>query len=363
MAEQIPVINLAAYHSGPQSLEAHHVIRAIHTAASTWGFFLITGTEVSPQIQSSLLSISQAFFHLPPEAKSAIDVRNGGVAWRGYMPLGGEHTHGHVDWKEGLYVGPEHADDHPLVGLPLHGKNQFPDKELPDMRHTVLEYINEVTKLGKTLTDMFSLGLGLGEDELRRRLLEPEPVVLFRCFKYAPIENNAIGERKASDEDGFGIGEHTDFGYLTILKVDSPGLQVLSPSDKWVDVPIVENSFVVNVGDMFDQLTQGRYRSRPHRVRRPMLGSPSRLSFPLFFDFAWNAEMKRLSLENLPPLSEEENQLAKRRWAATTFREVSGTWSQYLARKVQKIFPDLVLPDFEPNAAPSTRFTRVVKSD
>jgi isopenicillin N synthase-like dioxygenase len=206
-AERVPIVDIAAYYSGPHSSEGHRAIQAIHTAASTWGFFLITGTEVSPQIQSSLLSTSQDFFDLPSEAKVALDVRNGGVAWRGYMPLGGEHTHGSLDWKEGFYVGPEHADDHPLVGLPLHGKNQFPDKELPDMRHTVLDYINEVTRLGYTLTDMFSLGLGLGEGELRRRLLEPEPVVLFRCFKYAPIEKNDA--QLGGDEGNFGIGEHT----------------------------------------------------------------------------------------------------------------------------------------------------------
>ncbi|KAF1992959.1 Clavaminate synthase-like protein [Amniculicola lignicola CBS 123094] len=310
MAEQIPF-----------------AIQAIHSAASTWGFFLLTGTEVSPSIQTSLLSTSQAFFDLPLEVKASLNIRNRG------------HTHGHVDWKEGLYVGPEHSKDHPLVSLPLHSKSQFPDQVLPSMRHEVLEYIGEVTKLGKTLTDVFSLGLGLREDELRGCLLEPEPV---------------------DSKEGFGIGEHTDFGYLTILKVDSPGLQILSPSNQWVDVPLVKNSFVVN-SDMFDQLTHGHYQSRPHRVRQPTPGSPPRFSFPLFFDFAWNAEIKRLPMDHLPPLSNEEKQLAKLRWAATTFREVQGSWSQYLARKVQRVFPNLGLPDFEPNAAPSTRFTRVVE--
>ncbi len=115
------------------------------------------------------------------------------------------------------------------------------------------------------------------------------------------------------------------------------------------------------VGDMFDQLTHGRYRSRPHRVRRPALGTAPRYSFHLFFDFAWDAEMKPLPLGHLPPQSNEEKKLARKRWADTTFREVKGKWSQYLARKVQKVFPDLGLPDFEPNAAPSTRFTRVVE--
>jgi hypothetical protein len=70
--------------------------------------------------------------------------------------------------------------------------------------------------------------------------------------------------------------------------------------------------------------------------------------------------MQRLPLSHLPPLTDAEKALASQRWAATTFREVKGTWSQYLARKVQRVFPDLGLPDFEPNAAASSRFTRVV---
>lgn len=71
--------------------------------------------------------------------------------------------------------------------------------------------------------------------------------------------------------------------------------------------------------------------------------------------------MQQLPLVHLSPLSDKDKDLANQRWAATTFREVRGTWSQYLARKVQKVFPDLDLPDFEPNAAPSTRFTRAVE--
>ncbi|EXV00376.1 isopenicillin N synthase-like protein [Metarhizium robertsii] len=354
MTEQVPIIDLTAYYN--DGLPAQEAIRAIHDAASTWGFFLITKTRVSPQVQSSLVSMSRTFFDLPLESKMALDVHSGGVAWRGYMPLGGEHTHGRLDWKEGLYVGPEHADDHPLAGLPLHGRNQFPDFDLPEMRPTVLKYVDQVTELGKTLTDMFSLALGLGRAELRQTLLEPEPVVLFRCFKYQAVEGQLFQDKIQS----FGIGEHTDFGFLTILKVDSPGLQILSPSDKWVDVPVLEDCFIVNIGDMFDQLTHGRYRSRPHRVCRPGPGNAPRFSFPLFFDFAWNAKMVRLPLHHLTPLSEEEIVSAKQRWAGTTFRSVQGLWSQYLARKMQKVFPDLNMEDFEPNAAPSTRFTRVV---
>lgn len=162
MAEQVPVIDLAAYYTaGPSSPEARCAIEAIHAAASTWGFFLLTGTVVSPQIQSSLLAASRDFFGLPLEEKMALDVSSGGVAWRGYMPLGGEHTRARVDWKEGLYVGPEHADNHPLAGLPLHGKNQFPDQILPNMRHVVLDYLGQVTELGKNTDGRVLARLGI----------------------------------------------------------------------------------------------------------------------------------------------------------------------------------------------------------
>lgn len=204
MAEQVPVVGLSTYlPEAPTSPESQRVAQLVHEAASSWGFFVVTGTPVRPDTQSSLVSAARAFFDLPEETKMALDVRAGGPAWRGYMPLGGEHTHGRLDWKEGLYVGLEHPGDHPLSGLPLHGKNQFPDAALPEMRGAVLDYVDQATELGKTLTDVFSLALGLDQGELRRRLLEPEPVVLFRCFRYAPAEDAKSGE------EGYGIGEHT----------------------------------------------------------------------------------------------------------------------------------------------------------
>ncbi|KAJ9651560.1 hypothetical protein H2198_009176 [Neophaeococcomyces mojaviensis] len=70
--------------------------------------------------------------------------------------------------------------------------------------------------------------------------------------------------------------------------------------------------------------------------------------------------MERLPLDHLPPLSEAETAQARLRWANTTFRKIDGTWSQYLVHKVQRVFPDLKLPDFAHNGAASTRFTCVV---
>jgi isopenicillin N synthase-like dioxygenase len=154
------------------------------------------------------------------------------------MPWGGEGTKGNTDQKEGFYGGPEltFTDEHPLKGMPTYGKNQFPDEHVPEMRTLVLEYIRKITELGLVISDAMSVGMGLEKGELRRRFLDPEPIQLFRAFKYSAREG----------VDSCGIGEHSDFGFLTILSQGSNGLQVFSPSNEWVEVPAIPDSYVVN---------------------------------------------------------------------------------------------------------------------
>ncbi|GBE87209.1 hypothetical protein SCP_1004560 [Sparassis crispa] len=265
------------------------------------------------------------------------------------MPLGGEGTHGRVDRKEGMYFGPEHPDDHRHTGMPLHGKNQFPDATIPAMRPTILQYIDEIVALGTLVCAAMSISLGLDAHCIRDNYLLPEPVALFRAFKYSP--------RSESQTNGevWGIGEHSDFGLLTLLNHNSPGLQILSPKNEWVDVPVLDNAIVCNAGDMLDMITGGRFKSTRHRVVPPPAGT-YRISFPFFFDFSWTANMVYLPLDHMGPLSELQEAEAKQRWASGTFKSVSGQWWQYLAKKVQKVFPEMQLPDCEQNAAASSRF-------
>lgn len=66
------------------------------------------------------------------------------------------------------------------------------------------------------------------------------------------------------------LGEHTDFGSLTILFNWMGGLQIRHPeTNEWIYVRPVPGSAIVNLGDALVKFTAGILRSNVHRVVPP----------------------------------------------------------------------------------------------
>lgn len=62
-------------------------------------------------------------------------------------------------------------------------------------------------------------------------------------------------------------GAHTDIDLLTILpRSTAQGLQVLNIEGAWVDVVVPDGAFIINCGDMLENLTNGHFKSAVHRV-------------------------------------------------------------------------------------------------
>lgn len=306
-----------------------HVAREIARACRECGFFYITGHGVDEALQKRLERLSRQFFAQDLDTKMEIRMERGGRAWRGYFPVGGELTSGKPDIKEGIYFGAELPDDHPQVkdGTPLHGANLFPSN-MPAFREVVLDYIDEMTALGHVVMAGIALSLGLDEHYFVDRYTA-EPLVLFRIFNY-PGDPTASGE-----EPRWGVGEHTDYGFLTILKQDDTGgLQVKSRS-RWIAAPPIPGAFLCNIGDMLDRITGGRYRSTPHRVQN--VTRRDRLSFPFFFDPNFNAEVRPIELPDAALVASDRQE----RWDGATVHELSGTYGDYVLNKVSKVFPQL----------------------
>src|SRR5690606_21542799 len=134
----------------------------------------------------------------------------------------------------------------------------------------------------------------------------------------------------------WGVGEHTDYGLLTILLQDQiGGLQVRTP-DGWVDAAPVPGTFICNIGDMLERMTGGWYRSTAHRVVRNTSGQ-DRLSFPLFFDPNYFAQVH--PIDGLPDVPEADDSAS--RWDKANVHAFHGIYGDYLLSKVAKVFPQL----------------------
>jgi len=314
---QLPVIDLCS--ARPQ------LAQDLDAACRQFGFFYLVGHGVRAARVPALMDSAREFFDRPLEDKRAIHMSKGGRAWRGYFQLGEELTSGRPDGKEGIYFGTELDDADPRVqaGTPLHGRNLFP--ATPELRDAVLDYMDDLTRVGHQLMALLAVGLGLDESFFRERYTG-DPTILFRIFNYPRVSDPA---------DGWGVGEHTDYGFITLLKQDSVGGLQVRHRDGWLEVPDVPDSFVCNVGDMLERLTRGRYLSALHRVRSS--SASDRMSMALFFDPAFDAVLtpiEGIATDSMAPHTQV-------RWDDLDPHAAHQTYGEYLLSKVGRAFPVL----------------------
>lgn len=308
---QVPIIDIGAS-DAPQ---------AIDRACRTTGFFALAGHGIPTSLRTELLAAARSLFALSPERKRAVALAHGGTAWRGWFALGDELTSGVPDLKEGFYVGRELASS-PLA---LHGPNIWPP-EVPELQSTVTAWMEAMEELGQRTLAAMATGLGLDEHWFRSGITA-DPTVLFRIFRYPPHPEGAA--------DRWGVGEHSDYGLLTLLAHDgTPGLEV-NVRGTWVDVVPDPALIVCNLGDMLDRLTLGRYRSTAHRVRNA--AGHDRISLPFFLDPSWDAVVEPLPLDDGWEAPTERSQ----RWDRADLTTIDGPYGEWLLAKVRQVFPQL----------------------
>lgn len=318
----LPVIDIAPLRAMDDIEAAGRAAEAIGAASAEYGFFYAEGHGIADALFERLEAASHAFFALPEAEKAAIAMAHGGTAWRGWFPLGGELTSGRPDRKEGLYLGEELGPDDARVaaGWPLHGANLWP-AGLPELRAAVQDYLAAAVAAAAALMRGMALALGLPADHFAAGITR-RPTLLFRIFHYPP----------GGAADDLGVGEHSDYGLLTLLGQDRHGgLEVRAADGSWIAVPPRGRSLVINIGDMFERLTRGRFRSAPHRVINE--SGQERLSWPLFYDPDFAASVDPLPIPATTRLLP--------RWDGLDVHDAGGMYGDYLIAKVGKVFPEL----------------------
>jgi len=252
LAMTIPIIDL----SGTGNLPG--IARDIAAACVSTGFFYAVGHGVPERLSRGALAQAAALFALPHAAKQTLDLRRSKYM-RGYFGHGADKSDGlHDDIKEGFDLAADLPETDPYVRgrVPFYGPNNWPSG-LPAFRPVIEGYFHAMMRAGMTLLRAFAVGLGVEEGFFTARFATP--MAQMRLLRYPP--HHGLAARQ------IGAGEHTDFGYLTmILQDEVGGLEIRDAGGAWMPVPALPGALVVNIGDLMQRWTNDRYVATVHRV-------------------------------------------------------------------------------------------------
>ncbi|HEY5223689.1 MAG TPA: 2-oxoglutarate and iron-dependent oxygenase domain-containing protein [Microbacteriaceae bacterium] len=286
MISSLPILDLSRLDAGPTEADAFRA--ELRQVTHDVGFFYLVGHGVDQALIDELLAVSRRFFDLPAEQKLAIEnVKS--PQFRGYTRVGGELTHGDIDWREQIDIGVERDAVERKPGVPdywrLEGPNLWPE-ELPELQDVASRWNTELDAVALRLLRAWALSLGSPEDAFDAAFAE-HPFSLIKIVRY-PGESDPTPKQ--------GVGAHRDGGVLTLLLVEpgKGGLQV-EHEGEWIDAPSVPGSFVVNIGEMLELATGGYLKATLHRVVSPLIGT-DRISIPFFFNPALDTRMPQLTL-------------------------------------------------------------------
>jgi len=260
----LPLIDISLLNSDYLE-DRMQVVQALDRACKEVGFLYIQGEQFQPELFDKLKEIAESYFAQDENQKMQNYI---GLSKNhsGYVPIGEEQFKANVyDLKEAYDINYDYQEIENR--RPLLGPTQWPND--PQFKEQVLAYYQHIKAIGHQLFKAFALALELEEDYFDAHL-KHAPSQL-RLIHY-PFNPNA--------EDQFGIGAHTDYECFTLLFPTAEGLQVLDKQGEWIDIPLIENTMVMNIGDMMEILSNGRYLATKHRVKRV---KQERYSFPLFF--------------------------------------------------------------------------------
>ncbi|MER9895808.1 isopenicillin N synthase family oxygenase [Mesorhizobium sp. M0119] len=262
----LPQISLAKLAADATGREERQRLRL---ACEEYGFFYLVEHGIPKEQVTQAIEASRRFFALPQSIKERYGHASQGAyptIARGYSPLHGEILHPEAgrDPKEVFDLGIENEGDR----RPFAGSTRFPDdalapgfaRSLLALQATVLNGV--VPQLGTALADLIDMEQGWFQ-----RHFSP-PTLGQRVIRY-PARGGTCAK-------------HTDGGFFTLLlqeELPTRSLQVWFRG-RWMPVPSLPDSLVVNLGDMLQALSDDRFKSTPHQVAHN--GLSDRISLPFF---------------------------------------------------------------------------------
>ena len=261
-AAQIPVIDFGPCFAGEPGALEHTAAIARH-ACENVGFFYALNHGVPEAVIERAFAASRRFHALPLEEKLTLRLNENNI---GYLPVNASvqgastvHKATRPNQNESFFISHDRGPDHPdvVAGTSLRGRNQWPDG-VPGFREDVLAYLTAMEALCQRMLPAFAVALDLAPDHFAP-FFANEAHITLRMLHYPPQDG--------VEDNLFGQAPHTDNSFMTALaRTEVPGLAVRLPSGEWFPPPIVEGTFLINLGNMMRRFSNDRFLSTPHGV-------------------------------------------------------------------------------------------------
>lgn len=270
-----PYVNAGTGAANDTDTDRARVAREIDQACSTVGFIQILGHGIPPEVAEGLAAAIDDFFGLPLATKktyvSPPEINRGYTAPKSEqlsLSLGVESATRMNDFFEAFNIGTT-AADYPDADPAVLAGNDYSDNIWPagidEFEPRVQTWFAHAGGVARVLTRIFADALDLPPDFFAAHTDHSLDVLRMNNYALPPGEI-------VLDGDLTGMGEHTDFGIVTVLWADQVrGLQVLAADGSWNDVSPLPGALLVNLGDLTNRWTNERWKSTLHRVKPPIV--------------------------------------------------------------------------------------------
>ncbi|XP_045790569.1 gibberellin 20 oxidase 1-D-like [Trifolium pratense] len=247
---QAPLIDLDGFLKGNKE-DTQNVAKLISKACSTHGIFQVINHGVDLSLISDAYDQMDGFFKLPIDRKLSVRKVKGSM-W-GYSGAHADRFSSKLPWKETLSF-PFHDNDtfEPVV------TNYFDStlgEDFQQAGEAFQKYCEAMKKLGMKVMEILAISLGV--DMSHYKYLFEDGCSIMRCNYYPSCQEPSVA---------LGTGPHCDPTTLTILHQDQVGGLDVFADKRWQTVTPRSDAFVVNIGDTFTALSNGRYKSCLHRA-------------------------------------------------------------------------------------------------
>ncbi|XP_042478664.1 gibberellin 20 oxidase 2-like [Macadamia integrifolia] len=244
-----PLIDLQGFFLGDQ-VQTKQATELIRDACVNHGFFQVINHGVDANLIRAAHDHLNAFFNLPTTQKLKAR-RMPGSMW-GYSGAHADRFSSKLPWKETLSFGYHENAYQPIV---LNYFTSLLGEDFEEAGLVYQRYCEAMKELSLVIMELLAISLGI--DRLHYRRFFQDSSSIMRCNYYPPCQ-----------EPGrtLGTGPHCDPTSLTILHQDEVGGLEVYAHNKWKSVRPRSDAFVINIGDTFMALSNGRYKSCLHRA-------------------------------------------------------------------------------------------------